>query len=139
MSRALNIALRTAHIAAMGVLLGGHAFDVPEQRLMLTLWLTIGSGGLLGILEVGPSLLWFHQGRGLLVLLKLLLLCCVPYFWEHRLGILLGVVALASVGSHMPAQLRYYSLLYRRVIRCGSGPGSSLLAADQQNETDPGG
>ena len=28
MKRALNIALRTAHIGAMGVLLGGHAFDV---------------------------------------------------------------------------------------------------------------
>ena len=35
--RAWNIALRTAHLAAMGVLLGGHAFDVDPERLMVAL------------------------------------------------------------------------------------------------------
>ena len=33
MIRALNISLRTAHISAMGILLGGHAFDVSPERL----------------------------------------------------------------------------------------------------------
>jgi len=47
----------------------------------------------------------------------------VPLLWPWRLSILLAVVILACVSSHMPARLRYYSVVYRRVIKCGQGPG----------------
>jgi len=107
----------------MGVLLGGHAFDVPRERLLLSLWVTIGTGAGLGVLEAGPGLVWFHQGRGLMTLGKLLLIGAVPFFWTVRLPILLLVVVIASVGSHMPARFRYYSVLYGKVVPCGSGPG----------------
>jgi len=127
-ARLWNITLRTAHIASMGVLLGGHAFEVARERLLLSLWLTIGSGAALAAIEAGPSLLWFHQGRGLMTLAKLLLLCAVPLLCDYRLPILLVVVVIASVGSHMPARLRYYSVVYRRVIRAGCGPGTSRSA-----------
>jgi len=126
--RAWNIALRTAHIAAMGMLLGGHAFDVPREKLLLCLWLTIGSGAALGVSEAGPRLLWFHQGRGLATLLKLGLLLAVPFLWGHwhlRLSVLLVVVVVGSVGSHMPARFRYFSVIYRQVINTGCGPGAS--------------
>ena len=127
-----------AHIAAMGVLLGGHAFDVePRSRLLLSLWLTIGTGIALGLLEAGPSLVWFHQGRGLATLVKLGLLCAVPFCWDCwylRVGILLTVVALGSVGSHMRARYRYYSVIHRQVIPCGSGPGATALAAEEEDE-----
>jgi hypothetical protein len=132
-SRALNIALRTAHIATMGVLLGGHAFDVPRERLLLSLWLTIGTGVALTAVEAGPRLLWFHQGRGLMTLAKLLVIAAVPFLWDQRLAILLAVVVLASVGSHMPAKFRYYSVVYRQVLRCGSGPGAA--EAEDGDET----
>jgi len=132
-----NIALRTAHIAAMGILLGGHAFDVPVSRLMiLALWGTVGSGLALGFLEAGLRLEWFHQGRGLMTLAKLILLVSVPWLWDYRLPILLAVVVLASVGSHMPARFRYYSVLYRRVIPSAGGPGAAQIAealAEQGN------
>jgi len=128
--RTWNIALRTVHIAAMGFLLGGHAFEVPPQRLLVSLGACIASGIALGISEVGPSLLWFHQGRGLMTLCKLVLICSVPFLWDVRLLILLGVVAIGSVGSHMPGRLRYYSVIYREVIPCGKGPGASQLAAE---------
>jgi len=132
--RAWNIALRTAHIAAMGILLGGHAFDVPRERLLLSLWLTIGTGVGLGVLEAGPGLLWFHQGRGLMTIVKLALVGAVPVFWEYRLPILLVVVAIASVGSHLPARFRYYSVIYREVIPCGSGPGVWQLDEERKDE-----
>ena len=45
-----------------------------------------------------------------MVLLKLGLLLLVPFVWEHRLPILLAVVAIASVSSHMPARLRHAAL-----------------------------
>jgi hypothetical protein len=136
-TRTWNIAFRTAHIATMGVLLGGHAFDLPRARLLPCLWLTIATGLGLGLLEAGPSLLWFHQGRGLMTLAKLVLLCAVPLLWEHRylrLAVMLAVVAIASVGSHMPARFRYYSVIYREVIPDGCGPGTADLRTAENAE-----
>jgi len=121
--RALNIALRTAHIAAMGILLGGHAFDLPPEQLKLSLWLTIGTGLAMIAVEAGPRLLWFHQGRGLMTMTKLALICAIPLAWDYRLPILLAVVVLGSVGSHMPARYRYYSIIRHEVIPDGCGPG----------------
>ena len=123
MMRWLNIALRTAHIGAMGVLLGGHAFDVAPERLKVNLWLTIGTGLALAAIESGLRPLWLHQGRGVLTLAKLALLCAVLLAWDHRLPILLGVIVLGSVGSHMSGRYRYFSVVYREVIHDGYGPG----------------
>ncbi len=114
--RVLNIALRTAHIGAMGILVGGHAFDVTPERLKVSLWLTIGTGVALAAIEAGPRLSWFHQGSGLMTMGKLALLCAVPLAWDYRLPILLAVIVVASVGSHMPGRYRHYSVVYRRVI-----------------------
>jgi hypothetical protein len=124
MIRALNIAFRTGHLAAMGVLLGGHAFDLAPERLHLSLWLTIGTGAALAAMETGGKLLWLHQGRGLMTLVKLALLGAVPFVWDYRLPLLLAVVVIASVGSHMSARYRYYSVIHRQVIHDGYGPGS---------------
>jgi hypothetical protein len=126
----LNIGFRTAHLAAMGILLGGHAFGLPPERLTTSLWLTLGSGAALATVEAGPRLLWFHQGRGLMTAAKLALIAAVPLAWDFRLPILLGVVVLASVGSHMPARFRYYSVLHRRVIHDGRGPGGARARAE---------
>ena len=65
---------------------------------------------------------------------KLVLVAAVPWFWDYRLPILLVVVALASVGSHMPARFRYYSVLYGKVIRCSGGPGVAALNAETAEE-----
>lgn len=108
----------------MGILLGGHAFAVSPQRLMAALWLTIGTGAALAAIESRGRLQWFHQGGGLMALAKLALLCLVPVLWEQRLVILLAVVLIASVGSHMPARFRHYSVLYRQVIPKASGSGA---------------
>jgi hypothetical protein len=134
MMRWLNIALRTAHIGAMGVLLGGHAFDVAPERLKVNLWLTIGTGLALAAIESGLRPLWLHQGRGVLTLVKLALLCAVLLAWDHRLPILLGVIVLGSVGSHMSGQYRYYSVVYREVIHDGYGPGRKPV---QEEGNDP--
>ena len=126
-SRATNIAIRTAHIAAMGILLGGHAFNVPKADLVFSFWCCMGTGLALVASEAGPRLLWLHQGRGLMTLAKMVLIGSVAFFWDYRLPILLVVVVIGSVGSHMPARFRYYSVLRREVIRGGCGPGESQL------------
>ena len=130
MIRALNIALRTAHIGAMGVLLGGHAFDVAPERLQVSLWLTIGTGVALAAVESRARLLWFHQGSGLLTMAKVALACAVPLAWDFRLPILLAVVVLGSVASHMPGRYRHYSVVYGEVLHDVSGPGGKRTRDD---------
>ncbi len=63
----------------MGILLGGHAFDVPAARLVSSLWLCIATGIALAVSEAGLGLLWFHQVRGLMTMGKVLLICVVPF------------------------------------------------------------
>ncbi len=122
-ARAWSITFRTLHLAAFGVLLGGHAFAVDPEKLLPSLWLTIFSGiGLIALEVYAAGLYWLFLGKGIMVLIKLGLLLLVPIFWEQRLALLLLVVGIASVGSHMPARFRHYSFLHLRVI----GPGESL-------------
>ena len=130
-ARGWNIAFRTAHIAATAILLGGHVFDRLPEELLPTLYLSIGTGAALAVSEAGPSWLWFHQIRGLMTMGKVALMCLVPVFWDYRVPILLVVVVIASVGSHMPARFRYYSVLYREIVRGTCGPGVAQLEADQ--------
>jgi hypothetical protein len=127
MTRALNITLRTLHIAAMAILVGGVAFDVAPQRLSVGIWLTVATGLALAVVEAGPGLTWLHEVRGVLTLAKVALLCATPLAGEHRLPLLLAVVGIGSVASHMPRRFRHYSLLYRRVIPAypSSGAGSA--------------
>jgi len=137
MMRALNIALRTTHIGAMGILVGGHAFDVAPERLRMVLWLTVGTGVALAALETGARLLWFHQGSGLMTMAKLALLCAVPLAWDYRLPILLAVIIIASVASHMPRRYRHYSVLYRRVVDDFSGPGTRRAQDEEVYSNEP--
>lgn len=119
-TRSIAIALRTLHLASFGILLGGHAFAIESNQLLPALYLTIASGiGLMAIEVYVIGLYWFFLGKGVMVFLKLALLLAIPYFWEHRVLLLLLVVTIASVGSHMPARYRHYSFLHRRVVQAG--------------------
>jgi hypothetical protein len=116
-ARAWNVASRTVHLAAISVLVGGHVFAAPADRLEPWLWAAIASGGTLMAIEMYGSLDWLAQGSGLVVLVKLALLCIVPFAWDVRVPILFAVVALAGAGSHMPGRYRHYSLVYRRNMK----------------------
>ena len=114
--RGINIALRTAHLMTAGVLLGGHTFDIPAHRLTLLLYLTIASGAGLILLELYSSCRWIYLGKGVMVSLKIALVIAASVWWEQRVMLLLLVVLIGSVGSHMPARFRYYSLVHGRTI-----------------------
>jgi hypothetical protein len=107
-----SIGLRTVHLIAIGILLGGHAFNAPAAQLRPLLYLAIATGCVMAGLESDPNLHFLVEGGGALMLLKLALLCAIPFAWDLRLYLLLGVVILASVGSHMSARHRHYSFLY---------------------------
>ena len=113
-----------------GILLGGHVFDVPAHRLILFLYLTIASGACLILLELYSSCRWIYLGKGVTVILKVALVIAAGVWWEDRAMFLLLVVLIGSVGSHMPARFRYYSLLHRRTIldppKAATGAPTSL-------------
>jgi hypothetical protein len=114
--RWINIALRTAHLMTSGILLGGHVFDVSADRLIFLLYLTIASGVGLVLLELYTSCRWIYLGKGAMIILKIALLIAAGVWWDQRVVFLLLVVLIGSVGSHMPARFRYYSLIHGRVI-----------------------
>lgn len=112
--RAWKIAFRTAHIAAMALVVGGHAFDAATSRIYPWLLTTIVTGAALVAVEARDvSFRWVFEGRGLMVLAKLALLAIVPFAWSARLQILFVVIVIASVGSHMPGRFRHYSVIER--------------------------
>jgi hypothetical protein len=123
------------HLASFGILLGGHVFAIEADRLLPALYLTIASGiGLMAIEVYVIGLYWFFLGKGVMVFLKLALLLAIPYFWEHRVLLLLIVVTIASVSSHMPARYRHYSFLHGRVVQ----PGQSLGIAPSRGDATDG-
>jgi hypothetical protein len=115
--RAWNVAARTVHLAATGMLLGGHFFGAPADALLPWLWGAIASGAVIFGLELYTSCDWLTQIGGLVVVVKVAVLCVIPFAWSARVPLLLAVVALAGVGSHMPGKYRHYSLLYRRSVK----------------------
>jgi hypothetical protein len=121
-ARLYKTALRTAHLMAISVLVGGHAFNAPVSALRPLLYVAIATGVGMIFLEAYPSFNFIFEGWWLLLLCKLVLLCWIPFAWKQRFPVLLTVVAIAGVGSHMPARFRHYSWLHRRVVK-GAGKG----------------
>jgi hypothetical protein len=111
-ARIWNIAFRTLHILAISVLVGGHAFNAPAGQLRPLLYAAIVSGIGMVLVDAYPSLQFLHQGWGIFLLVKLALLCVIPFAWNQRFPILVAVVIIGSVGSHMPKKFRHYSVLY---------------------------
>lgn len=112
--RYLRPTIRTAHILSMGILLGGHFFDVAPEHLRNPLVWTVATGVLFILLEAWGSLGWLFQVRGVVTVAKISLILLIPVYWEHRMWILAAVVILASISSHMPGRFRYYSFLTGR-------------------------
>jgi hypothetical protein len=115
-SRVFNIAFRTGHIMSFGMLVGGHFFGAPLEQLRWLLYGTILTGAGIGLLDFYMTPSFLFEGRGVALLLKLALLALVPILWNHRVAMLLVVIAVGSIGSHMPRTFRHYSFLYRKVL-----------------------
>jgi hypothetical protein len=108
-SRVWSILFRTLHLLAISILVGGHAFNAPIDPLRPMLYLAIASGVGMALIEAYPSWRALFQGWGILVMIKLALLCAIPFAWSHRFAILVVVLVIASVGSHMTKQMRHWA------------------------------
>lgn len=114
--RPLQVGLRTIHIIAMGMVLGGLARGGTHDTLLPWILATLLSGALLLGIDLWKSCLFLVQGAGVAVLLKLALLGMGNLFPEARFGWYVAATAVASIGSHMVSSWRHFSFLAWRVL-----------------------
>jgi hypothetical protein len=110
--RSVRIALRTTHILATGVFLGGHIFGADAGRIEPWLWFSIISGLLLFATDLHASFTTLFEVHGVMVILKILLLIAVPMFWEYRVELLITILVIGSISSHMPGRYRHRLVLF---------------------------
>ncbi len=109
--RNVRVGLRTIHLLTTGVLLGGHVFNQPVAVLEPWLFAAIVSGLLLLLTDLHASVAILLEFRGMVALLKIALVCLIPFFWEQRVFLLIVVLAIGAISSHMSGKIRH-----RRVI-----------------------
>jgi hypothetical protein len=115
-ARPAQVLLRTAHIMAMALLLGGLALGAGYERLKASIAATILSGLLLLLLDLAKGSTALTQGSGAAVLLKLMLLGLGCLFPRARFEWYLAATAVASIGAHMPGRWRHFSWVSWKVI-----------------------
>ena len=113
--RPLQVGLRTVHIVAMGMVLGGLGLGGTHDKLLPWILATLLSGALLLAVDLWKSGLFLVEGAGVAVLLKLSLLGLGNLFPAARLEWYLAATAVASIGSHMVSPWRHFSFLEWRV------------------------
>jgi hypothetical protein len=112
--RAVSIALRTGHLLAVGVLLGGAVFEVAPARVAPWALAAVATGAGLVLLELVTTAAWVVTGAGLSTLLKLALLAGMALAPRHGMLLLVLAVIVASVGAHMPSRFRHGPVVGRR-------------------------
>jgi hypothetical protein len=108
-ARAVNIALRTAHLGAMAVATGGLAYGIPLASLRTPALLTVATGIALLLSEMSHARGWIVEGRGLFVLAHVGVVGVLAAVGRPAAGVAAALV-LGAVGSHLPRAIRRWSL-----------------------------
>ncbi|MEE8495313.1 MAG: hypothetical protein V3S21_02450 [Xanthomonadales bacterium] len=108
--------LRTLHLLAIAGVGGGILFALEKDLWINYWWLALVSGVLMMLMDIAANPVWIVQVRGVVILLKLILLALLGSnpAWDSFL--LVVIIIISTVISHAPGKLRYYSLYHRRVI-----------------------
>jgi hypothetical protein len=120
--RAVEVGLRSVHVASMGLVLGGIPLGGTRQTLLVPIVVTVASGLLLLATSVAWGCLSLGQGAGWALVLKMTLLGLGNVFEGARLPLYLAAAFVSSVGSHMPSGWRHFTL---RQLRPARGAGAS--------------
>jgi len=115
-AKVLDLILRSCHIGTSSVLFGGLVLAVPYPQLSTWHYLAIATGSALIIFNICKCRHWPYQGRGLMAALHVGLLWFVHVWPGLMMPMLATVLTVGVVGSHMPAFLRHWSLVHRRIL-----------------------
>ena len=111
-----KISLRTLHLLAVTGVGGGIIFALEKDLWLNYWWLAIATGGLMMLMDMISNPVWIVQVRGLVIILKLVLLAFLGSFPALDIYLLAFIIIISGVVSHAPGKLRYYSVYHRRVI-----------------------
>jgi hypothetical protein len=115
--RISKTSLRALHIIGVVGSGGGMIFNL-ELSLWFNYWLiAITSGVLLMSWEIIRDWRWLIQLKGVLTLLKVILLGLFIQLSECKSELVIFIILLSVIVSHGPAGLRHYSILHRKVIQ----------------------
>lgn len=114
-ARAISIALRTAHLFAMAVFVGGLFAATPDPSVRTWRLLTIATGAALLLSEATHGRHWIYQGRGVATLAHVGVLALLAVGGMDRSASTAALV-IGAIGSHMPGSLRKWSFRHRRVV-----------------------
>lgn len=112
--RSVEIAVRTAHVGAMALVLGGHHFGAASSSLRAWYFLTALTGAALLASEASHSRHWIYQARGVVTLAHVAVVALVAV--APAPVALAAALVLGSIGSHLPRTVRKWSLRHRRVV-----------------------
>lgn len=115
-AKAVDLVLRSFHIGTSSVLFGGLVWAVPYSRLSNWHHLAIATGVALIAFNIFKCRHWPYQGRGVMAWLHIGLIWFVHVRPELMAPVLMTALTVGVVGSHMPAFLRHWSLVHRRVL-----------------------
>lgn len=113
--RWVKIALRTVHLIGVAGVGGGVLMAQPLESWQAYLHLTLTSGFCYLLLELWTNAIMLIQIRGLVVMVKLALLCALLYAPDQAYWLVL-IIVLSSVVSHAPGKVRYFSVLHGRRV-----------------------
>jgi len=105
--RALRTTLRALHILCGGVLLGAYLFQQPAETVHLWLALAIASGVLMFFTDLHATLAVLFEWRGVIVLVKLILLVLVAWYPDFAVLLLTLILMLGTFISHVSRKIRH--------------------------------
>jgi len=110
--RWIKISLRTLHLIGIAGIGAGVFFQLPAKHWQGFLILTLLTGTLFVLLEIWGNGIWLIQLRGVVLYGKIILLLFIPFLPAHESIILILVIVLASIISHAPGDVRYFSIIH---------------------------
>jgi hypothetical protein len=114
-ARGIGVALRTAHLFAMALFVGGVHLGAAASSIATWRTSTVATGAALLLLEMSHGRHWLYQVRGLATLAHVAALALVALGGRDRTATALALV-LGAVGSHVPRSVRKFSLRHGRVV-----------------------
>lgn len=115
--RWVRITLRTMHLLAMALMVGGFARGFSAQEMSWEIWGTLATGIVFILVELYSSCVWILQLKGWAVIVKILLLAGVLAAPQSAMPLLIAAIVIGGISAHMPGKYRYFSPIHGRVVK----------------------
>ncbi len=121
--RWVKIGLRGLHVLCAGVYMGTLVFAVDDDVRQPWFLAALLSGILLLSIDLFETAAFLLQLRGIVVLLKLVLLAVTPYLGPAAVWVLGAAVIGSVISSHAPSSFRYFLVWGRGRIQGATTKG----------------